>query len=181
MPAASSWPPVAHPGQRRQPSRRRSAGGGRGRSRSPARRRRVRYRTTAFGISTFTIMWICRLSPWPTPITAFLTAFGAYSATASPAQRRHQHGDAARLPELQRRRRILVDEGLLHRRLVRRLGSQDIAQARHAAGRAASRAPPCRRIAPCRPRRSAANCRASRRRPSRCASSPGSMPMMRIA
>ena len=27
----------------------------------------------------------CALSAWPTPTTAFLTAFGAYSATASPA------------------------------------------------------------------------------------------------
>ena len=27
----------------------------------------------------------CALSAWPTPTTTFLTAFGAYSATASPA------------------------------------------------------------------------------------------------
>ena len=33
--------------------------------------------------------------------------------------RRHQQGDAARLAELERRRRIGVDEGRLHRRLVR--------------------------------------------------------------
>jgi hypothetical protein len=31
-------------------------------------------------------MWsICRLSAWPAPTTAFLTAFGAYSATGIPA------------------------------------------------------------------------------------------------
>ena len=34
--------------------------------------------------------------------------------------RRHQHGDAARLSELQRRRGIAIDEGRLDRRLVRR-------------------------------------------------------------
>ena len=65
--------------------RRRSAGDGRGRWRWPAHRPRRRVSNVAFGISTLTIMWICCFSPWPTPITAFLTALGAYSATASPA------------------------------------------------------------------------------------------------
>ena len=32
------------------------------------------------------------------------TRLGAYSATGKPGDRRHQHGDAARLPEFQRRR-----------------------------------------------------------------------------
>src|SRR5690606_12272125 len=40
----------------------------------------------AFGSKTFTIMWICFLSPWPTPITDFFTALGAYSATRRPAR-----------------------------------------------------------------------------------------------
>src|SRR6478672_3229778 len=39
--------------------------------------------------------------------------------------RRHEHGDAARLPELQGRRRIRVDESRLHRRLVRTIALDD--------------------------------------------------------
>ena len=39
--------------------------------------------------------------------------------------RRHQQGHAAGLAELQRGARILVDEGLLDRRLVRRIGGED--------------------------------------------------------
>ena len=65
-------------------------------------------------------MRICAFSPWPAPTTVFFTRLGAYSATVKPASRRHQHGDAARLAELEGRRRIGVDEGLFHRRLVRR-------------------------------------------------------------
>src|SRR5262245_11605909 len=44
-------------------------------------------------------------------------------------ERRHQHGYAARLPELERRRCVLVDEGRLHRRLVRRVRFDHAAQA----------------------------------------------------
>ena len=45
---------------------------------------------------------ICTLSPWPAPTTVFLMAFGAYSAIGDAEKRRHQHGDAAGLAELQR-------------------------------------------------------------------------------
>ncbi len=38
----------------------------------------------------------------------------------------HQHGDAARLAELQRRRRILVDEGLLDSRLMGLVAVHDL-------------------------------------------------------
>ena len=74
---------------------------------------------SARGSSTATIMRICCFSAWPAPTIAFFTAFGAYSATGNAGPRRHQHGDAARLPELQRRGRVAVDEGRLDRRLVR--------------------------------------------------------------
>ena len=79
----------------------------------------------ARGRSTRTIARICCFSAWPAPTIVFLTWFGAYSATASPASRRDQKRDAARLAELQRRRGVAVDEGLLDRRLVRRVGADD--------------------------------------------------------
>ncbi len=74
----------------------------------------------AFGSSTPIIMRICALSPWPAPTIDFFTRFGAYSATLKPGLRRHQHGDATRLPELERRARIGVDESVLDRGLLRR-------------------------------------------------------------
>ena len=40
---------------------------------------------SARGRSTRTIALICAFSAWPAPTIAFLTAFGAYSATARPA------------------------------------------------------------------------------------------------
>ncbi len=40
--------------------------------------------------------------------------------------RRHQHGDAAGLAELQCRRRVAIDEGRLDRRLVRREALQNL-------------------------------------------------------
>src|SRR5262249_55503110 len=39
----------------------------------------------AFGSNTPSIMRICALSQWPTPTIVFLTRFGAYSATVTPA------------------------------------------------------------------------------------------------
>ena len=48
-----------------------------------------------------------------------LTRFGEYSATGRPAQAGGQQHGAPRLAELQRRGRVVVDEGLLDRRLVR--------------------------------------------------------------
>ena len=73
--------------------------------------------------------WICCFSAWPTPTTVFLTRFAAYSATGRPGERRHQQRDAARLAELQRRLRVLVDEGLLDRDLVRRQVGDDRGEA----------------------------------------------------
>ena len=63
-------------------------------------------------------MRICALSLWPAPTMVFFTRLGAYSATSMLGARRHQHGDAARLTELQRRGRVLVDEGRFDRRLA---------------------------------------------------------------
>ena len=85
-------------------------------------------------------MRICAFSPWPAPTTVFFTTLGAYSATVSPALRRHQHGDAARLPELQGCRRVGVDEGRFHRRLVRRDIARSPRSARHGSPAAARRA-----------------------------------------
>ncbi len=75
-------------------------------------------RGSALGSSTPIIMRTCALSPWPAPTMLFFTRFGAYSATGTPALRRHYHGDAARLAEFERRLGVLVDEGRLDRRLV---------------------------------------------------------------
>ena len=66
-------------------------------------------------------MRICAFSPWPVPTMVFFTRLGAYSATSNAGDRRHQHGDAARLPELEGRGGILVDEGRLHGRFVGRM------------------------------------------------------------
>ena len=158
-----------------------SACDARGRWRWPAHRRRRSLSNMAFGISTFTIMWICCFSPWPTPMTAFLTALGAYSATVQPGKRRHQHGDAARLAELQRRHRVLVDEGLLDRRLVRRACAPAPRAARHATGSAAtaSAALSSDFTVPEATKRSELPSVSTTPQPVR--RSPGSMPMMRIA
>jgi len=48
---------------------------------------------------------------------------------AQPGDRRHQHGDATGLAELQRRARILVDESRLDRGFVRRVFVDHAAQA----------------------------------------------------
>ena len=64
--------------------------------------------------------WIWRFSAWPAPTTVFLTRFAPYSATGSPASAGTSSAIAAGLPELERRLRVLVDEGLLDRDLVRR-------------------------------------------------------------
>ncbi|MCY1385174.1 hypothetical protein D9M69_735230 [compost metagenome] len=48
---------------------------------------------------------------------------------AQARARRHQHGDAARLAELQGCRRILVDEGLLHGSLMRLMAVHDLGKA----------------------------------------------------
>ena len=45
-----------------------------------------------------------------------------------PGLGRHQHGDAARLAELERRRRVGVDEGRLDRRLVRPVALDHLGQ-----------------------------------------------------
>ena len=75
---------------------------------------------SAFGSSTPSIRRICSFSLWPAPTMVFFTRLGAYSATEMPGARRNQHGDAARLAELERRVGVLVDEGRLDRRLVGR-------------------------------------------------------------
>ena len=59
----------------------------------------------------------------------FFTAFGAYSATSRPACAGTQHGDAARLAELEGRRAVAVDKGLLDRRLVRLMDPHDFCKA----------------------------------------------------
>ena len=90
----------------------------------------------AFGNRKPTIAWICFFSAWPPPTTDFLIRFGGYSATLQPAHRRRQQRHAARLAELQRRPRVVVDERLFHRRLGRleagdhaRDALEDLAQA----------------------------------------------------
>ena len=75
-----SLPIIAPP-----PSATRSGDDGRGRSRSRARPRRRGSCGSALGSSTPSIMRICAFSPWPAPTMVFLTRFGAYSATGSPA------------------------------------------------------------------------------------------------
>ena len=72
---------------------------------------------------------ICCFSAWPAPTIVFFTAFGAYSATAEPGLGRHEERDAPRLAELQRRRGVAVDEGLLDRRLVGRVVANDRGEA----------------------------------------------------
>ena len=76
-------------------------------------------------------MRICAFSPWPAPTMVFFTRLGAYSATGNAGERRHQHGDAARLAELEGRHRIAVDEGRLDRGLVGRMLGDHAAAARH--------------------------------------------------
>ena len=73
----------------------------------------------AFGSRKPTMAAIWRFSPWPVPVTVFLTTLGGYSATRRPALRRRQQRHAARLAELQGGARILVDEGLLDGGLLR--------------------------------------------------------------
>ena len=51
-----------------------------------------------------------------------LDGVGRVFGDGKPGARGNQQRDATRLAELQRRRSILVDEGLLHRGLVRRCG-----------------------------------------------------------
>ena len=81
---------------------------------------------------------------------------------------RHHHGDAARLAELERRSRVLVDEGRLDRRLVGPEFVENAHQARHgwraAASRASSRSLVVTEPQPRKPKR----CRQSRPCPSRC-------------
>ena len=73
----------------------------------------------AFGSRKPIMAWICFFSAWPAPTTVFLMTLGAYSAIAQAPLGRGQQRHAARLAQLQRRARILVDEGLLDRRLLR--------------------------------------------------------------
>ena len=113
----------------RRSSAPRSAGDARGRSRSRARRRRRGSCGSALGSSTPSIMRICAFSPWPAPTMVFFTRLGAYSATGSPAIAGTSMRDAARLPELERRGGVLVDESRLDRGLVGRMLGDHAAQA----------------------------------------------------
>ena len=86
--------------------------------------------------------------------------------------RRHHHGDAARLAELERRRGILVDEGRLDRRFV---GTELVEDAHQAV--VDGKKPRRERIPivgrrPSRSRGSRAGCRQSRPCPSRCGGAP---------
>ena len=96
----------------------------------------------------------------------------AHTRRRAARLRRHQQRDPARLPELQRPGRVLVDEGLLDRRRLRRPGDAPPRSARRAASRAAPRGRRPPRRTP-RSRRGAAACPRRRRRPSRCAAAPG--------
>ncbi len=69
-------------------------------------------------------MWICFFSPWPTPITAFLTAFGAYSATGNPARAGTSMAMPRAWPSFSVAR-ILVDEGLFDGGLIRLVAMHD--------------------------------------------------------
>ena len=71
------------------------------------------------GNSILTIIATCCFSAWPTPTTVFLMRLAAYSATGSPLNASDGQRNAARLPELQRRLRVAIEECLLDRRLVR--------------------------------------------------------------
>ena len=54
------------------------------------------------------------------PYHRLLDLVGRVFAHAQPGLRRHQHRDAARLPQLERPGPVLVDKGLFHRSLIRR-------------------------------------------------------------
>src|SRR5262249_44465184 len=67
----------------------------------------------------------------------FLHDIGRVFGNGQPGLGGYQHGNAARLPELERRRRICVDEGRLDRRFVRLITLDDRDQSvmdRHQAG-----------------------------------------------
>ena len=128
---------------------------------------------SAFGSSTPTINLICAFSAWPAPTMVFFTRFGAYSATLQACLGGHQHRDAPRLPELQRRDRVAVDECRLDGRFV---GLEVLDDARKPVmdrhqplgeRELVVRSRPSRR-----PGRSA-GCPRSRSSPSRCGAGPG--------
>ena len=89
--------------------------------------------------------WTWTLSAAPVPTTAFLTSRAAYSPTVDArAGGDHQH-DAARLGELERRLRVLVDEDFLGRRAVRAVVDEHRLELRREVGEAAREAVPWRR------------------------------------
>ena len=65
-------------------------------------------------------MRICAFSAWPAPTIAFFTAFGAYSATGSPARAGTSMATPRAWPSFSVAAGVAVDEGRLDRRLVRR-------------------------------------------------------------
>ena len=62
-----------------------------------------------------TIASTCSLPAWPTPTTRFLDVVGRVFGDLEPGLRRGQQRHGAGMAELERGRRILVHEGLLHR------------------------------------------------------------------
>ena len=67
------------------------------------------------GSSRATIAWTCAFSAPPVPTTAFLTSARRIFADGDPGARGAHQRDAARLAELERRLRVLVDEHFLDR------------------------------------------------------------------